>query len=67
MALVSYTHDCHSAASLTVLQDLGKVLAGLQIPPEDYEVFDGYLKTLGYTFKEETDNSVYKRYLCKTS
>ncbi|KAL1677292.1 tryptophan synthase beta subunit-like PLP-dependent enzyme [Schizophyllum commune] len=47
--------------------DLGKVLAGLQIPLEDYEVFDGYLKTLGYTFKEETDNSVYKRYLCKTS
>ncbi|TRM69944.1 tryptophan synthase beta subunit-like PLP-dependent enzyme [Schizophyllum amplum] len=47
--------------------DLGKVLAGLQIPSEDYAVFDDYLKTLGYTYKEETDNSVYKRYLSKAS
>ncbi|KAF9450437.1 threonine ammonia-lyase [Macrolepiota fuliginosa MF-IS2] len=43
--------------------DLGKVLAGLQIPPSDYPAFDAYLEKLDYAYVEETDNAVYRRYL----
>ncbi|KAJ7287488.1 tryptophan synthase beta subunit-like PLP-dependent enzyme [Mycena rebaudengoi] len=43
--------------------DLGKVLAGVQVPPSDYDAFDLFLKQLGYPYVEETENPVYKRYL----
>ncbi|KAL0569804.1 threonine deaminase [Marasmius crinis-equi] len=43
--------------------DLGKVLAGIQVPPEEYNIFDEFLKKLNYTYVEETDNPVYKRFL----
>ncbi|KAI0267117.1 tryptophan synthase beta subunit-like PLP-dependent enzyme [Gloeopeniophorella convolvens] len=45
--------------------DLGKVLAGIQAPPEDSEQFDEFLRELGYPYVEETQNEVYKRYLRK--
>ncbi|KAF9465046.1 tryptophan synthase beta subunit-like PLP-dependent enzyme [Collybia nuda] len=44
-------------------EDIGKVLAGIQVPPVDYEAFDDYLRKLNYSYVEETDNPVYKRYL----
>ena len=47
----------------TRLPDIGKVLAGIQVPSEDYTEFDNVLKQLGYTFVEETNNVVYKRHL----
>lgn len=43
--------------------DLGKVLAGIQVPPNEYSDFNEYLSNLGYPFVEETENEVYKRYL----
>jgi threonine dehydratase len=43
--------------------DLGKVLAGVQVPESDYEAFDAYLQKLDYSYVEETDNPVYRRYL----
>ncbi|KAJ7132763.1 tryptophan synthase beta subunit-like PLP-dependent enzyme [Mycena crocata] len=43
--------------------DLGKVLAGVQVPPSDHDAFDLFLTQLGYTYVEETENPVYKRYL----
>ncbi|KAF9012364.1 tryptophan synthase beta subunit-like PLP-dependent enzyme [Cyathus striatus] len=43
--------------------DLGKVLAGVQVPLSDYDEFDAFLKKLDYAYVEETDNAVYKRYL----
>ncbi|KXN92453.1 Threonine dehydratase, mitochondrial [Leucoagaricus sp. SymC.cos] len=43
--------------------DLGKVLAGIQVPPSDYEAFDAYLQKLDYAYVEETNNPVYRRYL----
>jgi threonine dehydratase len=46
-----------------VYTDVGKVLTGIQVPPEEYAEFDDFLKTLGYHFVEETHNEVYKRYL----
>ncbi|KAJ7703150.1 tryptophan synthase beta subunit-like PLP-dependent enzyme [Mycena rosella] len=43
--------------------DLGKVLAGIQVPPAEYDAFDTFLTQLGYPYVEETENPVYKRYL----
>ncbi|KAI0084883.1 tryptophan synthase beta subunit-like PLP-dependent enzyme [Irpex rosettiformis] len=43
--------------------DLGKVLAGIQVPPGDNEDFEKFLQNLGYPYVEETDNQVYKMYL----
>ncbi|KIY50312.1 threonine dehydratase I [Fistulina hepatica ATCC 64428] len=43
--------------------DLGKVLAGIQVPRSDYELFDAYLNSLDYTYVEETQNVVYQKYL----
>lgn len=45
------------------LEDIGKVLAGIQVPQEDNAEFDGILKQVGYTFVEETNNPVYRRLL----
>ncbi|KAH9858424.1 threonine ammonia-lyase [Lenzites betulinus] len=43
--------------------DVGKILAGIQVPPEDRDQFSEFLKKLGYPYVEETENEVYKRYL----
>ncbi|KAJ8518287.1 hypothetical protein ONZ45_g4648 [Pleurotus djamor] len=43
--------------------DLGKVLAGIQVPPEDNEQFETFLKELNYTYTEETQNEVFIRFL----
>lgn len=43
--------------------DLGKVLAGIQVPNNDQAAFDQFLKKLDYPYVEETENSIYKRFL----
>ena len=43
--------------------DIGKVLAGFQVPLEDEGDFEKYLKALDYRFVEETDNIVTKSFL----
>ncbi|KAF7376185.1 Threonine dehydratase [Mycena sanguinolenta] len=43
--------------------DLGKVLAGIQVPPSDHDAFELFLNQLGYPYVDETENPVYKRYL----
>lgn len=45
------------------LIDLGKVLAGVQVPAADEELFNTFLKKLDYAYVEETDNPVYRRFL----
>ena len=41
----------------------GRVLIGVQVPPLDKAEFKRFLKELGYTFVEETDNPAYKLFL----
>lgn len=43
--------------------DYGRVLAGVQVPPEDGAEFDAHLEALGYRFREETDNPAYSMFL----
>jgi hypothetical protein len=45
--------------------DIGKVLAGIQAPEEDSTRFSEFLRELGYSYVEETQNVIYKRYLRK--
>ncbi|EIW83342.1 threonine ammonia-lyase [Coniophora puteana RWD-64-598 SS2] len=47
--------------------DMGKVLAGIQVPPAEHADFDKFLDTLGYHYVEETENPVYRRYLLAPS
>jgi len=46
------------------LVDMGKVLAGLQVPAEDNEEFSKYLSNLNYHWVEETNNPLYKQFFC---
>ena len=43
--------------------DYGRVLAGVQVPPEDRPEFESHLDTLGYTFWPEADNPAYRLFL----
>ena len=43
--------------------DYGSVLAGLQVPPEDSQEFQDFLKNLGYAYVDETENPAYKHFL----
>lgn len=44
--------------------DVGKILAGIQVPPGAEAAFDSFLDQLGYPFMEETQNSAYRNFLC---
>ncbi|TFK44737.1 threonine ammonia-lyase [Crucibulum laeve] len=43
--------------------DLGKVLAGIQVPNSDSNAFNAFLEKLDYAYVEETENPMYKQYL----
>ncbi|CAG8501052.1 4628_t:CDS:2 [Ambispora gerdemannii] len=43
--------------------DVGKVLIGVQVLPEDIPAFELFKNKLGYVAIDETDNSVYKQFL----
>ena len=43
--------------------DYGRVLAGIQIPDADYAEFISRLETIGYPFRDETENPVYRLFL----
>jgi threonine dehydratase len=43
--------------------DYGRVLAGIQVPRAEREVFLGHLRELGYPFSEETANAAYRTFL----
>ena len=43
--------------------DYGRVLVGMQVPPEDYAAFQEFLQKLGYAYCEETHNPAYRLFL----
>ena len=43
--------------------DFGRVLCGIQVPPNMKRQFNLFLKQLGYRYKEETDNPIYRLFL----
>jgi threonine dehydratase len=43
--------------------DVGRILVGLQVPPEEMDEFRQFLTTLGYRYWDESANPVYKLFL----
>jgi threonine dehydratase len=43
--------------------DYGRVLVGIQVPPEDYPAFQEFLDKLGYAYCEESHNPAYRLFL----
>ena len=43
--------------------DIARVLIGLQIPDGQKDKILNFLDNLGYSYQEETENPVYKRFL----
>ena len=43
--------------------DIGRVLAGFEVPADDMAAFDGFLEALGYPAQRETDNPAYRLFL----
>jgi threonine dehydratase len=43
--------------------DFGRVLVGMQVPPNERGAFTKFLKDLGYKYVEETDNPAYQLFL----
>jgi threonine dehydratase len=43
--------------------DFGRVLVGMQVPPEDKDEFKIFLSNLGYPYWDETQNPAYKLFL----
>lgn len=43
--------------------DFGRVFVGIQVPPEDGELFNEFLKKLGYRYWEETNNPACRFFL----
>lgn len=43
--------------------DIGKVLAGISVPPRENLTFQKFLEDLGYTYCDETENMVYQKFL----
>jgi threonine dehydratase len=43
--------------------DVGKVMVGIQVPPETASEFTMFLGELKYPFVEETSNTIYQTFL----
>jgi threonine dehydratase len=43
--------------------DYGRVLVGIQVPPQDHEAFKEFLDKLGYAYWDESANPAYKLFL----
>lgn len=43
--------------------DFGRVLVGMQVPPDDAAEFEVFLSNLGYPYWDETENPAYKLFL----
>ncbi|CAG8478819.1 9708_t:CDS:2 [Acaulospora colombiana] len=41
----------------------GRVLVGIQVPPQDSEAFENFKNNLGYHVVDETENPVYNQFL----
>ena len=43
--------------------DFGRVLAAMEVPPDEDHAFEGFLRDLGYRFQIEDGNDAYNRFL----
>jgi threonine dehydratase len=43
--------------------DYGRVLVGIQVPPQEQAALQSFLNQLGYPWQDETDNPAYQLFL----
>ena len=43
--------------------DYGRVLIGIQVPPQDTTAFQDFLQRLGYVYWDENHNQAYRLFL----
>jgi threonine dehydratase len=43
--------------------DYGRVLVGMQVPPQDKRKFEAFLQALGYPYRDESRNPAYRLFL----
>jgi threonine dehydratase len=47
--------------------DFGRILVGIQVPPAEMGAFRTFLSTLGYPYRDESDNPAYRLFLTGTA
>ncbi|CCK69473.1 threonine ammonia-lyase ILV1 KNAG_0C03690 [Huiozyma naganishii CBS 8797] len=68
-ALTKFLQGLSESWNLTIFHyrnhgaDIGKVLAGVSVPPKENLTFQKFLEDLGYKYCDETDNMVYQKLL----
>ncbi|MFA9441514.1 threonine ammonia-lyase, biosynthetic [Uliginosibacterium sp. sgz301328] len=68
-ALMKFLDNLHTDWNISLFHyrnhgsDFGRVLVGMQVPPQDQSEFQDFLDRLGYEAVEETDNPAYKLFL----
>jgi len=68
-ALLKFLHAIGTQWNITLFHyrnhgsDHGRVLAGVQVPPEESVDFDLHVRELKYVYVEETENPAYKMFL----
>lgn len=68
-ALIGFLKGIKSKWNITLFHyrnngsDIGKILAGISVPPAEEAQFQDFLAHLEYPFEEETDNPAYKLFL----
>lgn len=68
-ALAKFLSNMQSDWNITLFHyrnhgaDYGRVLVGVDVPPQDCAAFSGFLDGLGYAYQDETDNAAYKLFL----
>jgi len=68
-ALMNFLSNLHSGWNISLFHyrnhgsDFGRVLVGMQVPPEDTGAFTAFLDRLGYEYVDESDNPAYRLFL----
>jgi threonine dehydratase len=68
-ALLKFLHAIGTQWNITLFHyrnhgsDHGRVLAGVQVPPQESVDFDLHVKELKYVYAEETGNPAYRTFL----
>ncbi len=68
-ALMNFLTHLHSDWNISLFHyrnhgsDFGRVLVGMQVPPESRDAFQGFLERVGYEYVNETDNPAYRLFL----
>jgi len=68
-ALLKFLENLHSNWNISLFHyrnhgaDFGRVLVGMQVPPQERGDFEAFLQRVGYDCVEETNNPAYKLFL----